>query len=73
METDQNEYNKYAHMVQVASSERKEEKGKSMQRALQMAKLYFDEGLTYEVIGKRYGVSRQRVHQILAGMTKDVV
>lgn len=30
-----------------------------------MARLYVEEGLTYEQIGKRYGITRQRVGQIL--------
>ena len=35
------------------------------ERAIEMARLYAEEGLSYAQIGERYGISRQRVHQIL--------
>jgi len=35
------------------------------ERAVAMARMYAEEGLTYEEIGKQYGVTRQRVEQIL--------
>jgi AraC-like DNA-binding protein len=34
-------------------------------RAIEIARLYAEEGLTYAQIGERYGISRQRVEQIL--------
>jgi hypothetical protein len=35
------------------------------ERVLEMARLYVEEGLTYAVIGERYGISKQRVGQLL--------
>lgn len=36
------------------------------ERAVEMARLYAEDELTYEQIGDRFGLSRQRVHQVLA-------
>ena len=35
------------------------------ERTQDMARLYVEEALTYEEIGKRYGITRQRVHHLL--------
>lgn len=37
----------------------------NVERALAIGRLYYVEKLTMQEIGKRYGLSRQRVHQIL--------
>jgi len=38
--------------------------------AEKMLHLHVNEGLTYAVIGKRYGVSRQRVYQLVSLLMK---
>lgn len=35
-------------------------------RTIEMAQLRYKKNLSLDAIGKRYGVTRQRVHQILA-------
>lgn len=41
------------------------------ERAPEMAALYTDERLTFKEIGERYGLTKQRVHQILAPLNLE--
>lgn len=38
--------------------------------AMKMLSLHIEKGLTYAAIGQRFGVSRQRVHQMIKEVTK---
>ena len=48
-----------------AVKKKQEYMDKMPQRKVDIARLYYKEGLSLAKIGERYGLSRQRVHQIL--------
>lgn len=52
-------------LKQEVAEERKQITAKRGQRLLEMAHLHYVEKKSLAEIGKQYGLSRQRVHQIL--------
>ena len=65
-----NEIEKYGNMVKQLPQERKIRTDLNAKRAVDMAKLKFDEGLTLQKIGERYGLTRQRVHGIIKSLNR---
>ena len=65
-----NEVEKYGNMVKNLPQERKIRTDWNAKRAVDMAKLRFDEGLTLQKIGERYGLTRQRVHGIIKSLNR---
>lgn len=58
----------YREMKKTSNERREEYLLKLPQRNLDIARLYYKEGLSLAKIGVRYGLSRARVHQILNGL-----
>ena len=65
-----NEIEKYGNMVKQLPQERKIRMDWNAKRAVDMAKLKFDEGLTLQKIGERYGLTRQRVLAIIKSLNR---
>ena len=66
----ENEIQKYGDMVRQAPVKRQIRKDWQAQRAVQMAKQYFDEGMSMQSIGDEHSLSRQRVHNIINSLKK---
>ncbi len=66
----ENEIEKYGNMVKNLPQERKIRTDWNAKRAVDMAKLKFDEGLTLQKIGERYGLTRQRVLAIIKSLNR---
>ncbi len=66
---------RYRQAHDLAAKERKEnhymEKEEREARALAMTKLRYDEKLTLQAIATRYGLTRERVRQIIDGYLKS--
>lgn len=59
-------YREQQNAIYAARKAKKEEQKRTKVFLMaEMAKLYQEDKLTYEEIGKRYGYTRQRVHQLL--------
>ena len=56
---------KYANAHAIEVNSKIASQSRADERALIMFKLHYDQKLTYAVIGKRMGITRQRVCQIL--------
>lgn len=56
-------------LKQHRKAERYNQRAANSERNREMVRLRQEEGLTYRAIGERYGVSRQRVHRIVSGLT----
>lgn len=68
METTATELKKYEAIrdttrIQTPRMTREE----SQERRLAIMKLHYDEKLSLRTVGKRFGLSRQRIHQIING------
>lgn len=65
----QRQLEKFKNREQI-KLERQKQKYETM---FKMAKLHLDDGLSYAVIGKRFGYTRQRVHQLLKEFAENPV
>jgi len=66
----ENEIQKYGDMVRQIPVQRQIRKDWQAQRAVQMAKQYFDEGMSMQLIGEEHSLSRQRVHSIINSLNR---
>jgi len=66
----ENEIQKYGDMVRQIPVQRQIRKDWQAQRAVQMAKQYFDDSRTLQSIGDEHSLSRQRVHSIINSLKR---